>query len=419
MSGTTTDPGDKSSAEIETEVERSRARVTETMDALRGKMSPGQITEQVLDYARSSGGAEFFQNLGTSVRENPLPVTLIGAGIAWLLVSGTPKGGGSGTARAAPGPYPALPPPDRSSSSGPGLGETVARTVGRATARVSDVAGDLRNRTQAGVGAAGDAASRVTDLASDLAGGASQAAGRVADAAGDAASRVAEVGSDLADRASGAASRATGAVRALVHDATDAVSGGTGEAAGRARQGWDRMLTEQPLLVGALGLAVGAALGALLPRTRTEDRLMGESSDAVTEQVGAVAREGYERVKDTAGEHLGRAGEALADTYEDSKERLGREGSSVAAVGDVLGRAVGEVTKVATDAARSLAEEAKGDIEAAGEKARGLTGGAEPSRGASTPAPATPTPTTPPARPLAAPAIVPPRPAMDGKPDPV
>ncbi len=416
MSGTT-DPGDKSAAQIEGEVERTRARVTETVEALRDRASPGQITEQVLDYVRSSGGTEFFRNLGASVRDNPLPVTLIGAGIAWLLVSGGNKGAGPVATGSGPYPYPERRP--LGALPGPGITDTVSHTVGRAGVRVSDAAGDLRDRARDGIGAvgdaasraadaAGDAASRVADAASGLAAGASAAVGRLVGTAGDAASRVADAGSDLAGRA-------TGTTRALLHDASDTVSsglGGAGEVAGRARGGWDRMMAEQPLLVGALGLAAGAALGALLPRTGTEDRLMGEQSDAVTGQAAAAAREGYERVKGVAAEHASRAGDALADTYVVAKDQLNREGPSVAAVGDALSKAVGEVTKVATDAAQSLAGEAKGGIDAAAGKADEVVGKAEPPRGAPAPAASAPTPS--PAPPLAAPAIVPPRTTSGG-----
>lgn len=49
-----------------------------------------------------------------------------------------------------------------------------------------------------------------------------------------------------------------------------------------ARRGADAVsdfYDRQPLVVGALALAVGAALAGALPRTRTEDEYMGEHSD--------------------------------------------------------------------------------------------------------------------------------------------
>ncbi|MFW5825027.1 MAG: hypothetical protein ACOCVV_08680 [Marinobacter sp.] len=52
-----------------------------------------------------------------------------------------------------------------------------------------------------------------------------------------------------------------------------------------ARENYQYLLSEQPLLVGALAVAAGAALGAMFPRTQAEDRAMGEISD---QQTGAM-----------------------------------------------------------------------------------------------------------------------------------
>lgn len=70
----------------------------------------------------------------------------------------------------------------------------------------------------------------------------------------------------------------------------------------RMRAGFSRLLEEQPLLVGAMGIAVGAALGAALPHTRSEDRLLGETSDAAARSVKERATEAYEEVRDRASE---------------------------------------------------------------------------------------------------------------------
>ena len=39
-------------------------------------------------------------------------------------------------------------------------------------------------------------------------------------------------------------------------------------------------MREQPLIVGAVGLTIGAIIGASLPRSRKEDEVMGEASDS-------------------------------------------------------------------------------------------------------------------------------------------
>ena len=69
MSGNTTDPGDRSSAEIEREVEGTRAQLNETLGALRDSASPGQLMDKAVDYLRGSGGADFTRNLGEAVRD--------------------------------------------------------------------------------------------------------------------------------------------------------------------------------------------------------------------------------------------------------------------------------------------------------------------------------------------------------------
>jgi Protein of unknown function (DUF3618) len=75
------------SDELERQARQARAQITGTLNELRGRMTPGQMVDQVADYAREGPAADFIRNLGREVRENPLPLTLIAAGIAWLIVA--------------------------------------------------------------------------------------------------------------------------------------------------------------------------------------------------------------------------------------------------------------------------------------------------------------------------------------------
>src|SRR5271166_1778612 len=75
------------SARLEREVEETRWQLSGTLEELRGRMTPGRVVDQVIDYTRDSPAGEFFRNLGREVRENPLPVVLIGIGIGWLLLA--------------------------------------------------------------------------------------------------------------------------------------------------------------------------------------------------------------------------------------------------------------------------------------------------------------------------------------------
>lgn len=83
--------------------------------------------------------------------------------------------------------------------------------------------------------------------------------------------------------------------------ARDSMSGARdsmGEAAATARESieqahvsFDRMLEEQPLVLGAIGLAAGALVGALLPASETENRWLGEARQSAVRGVAEAARE--------------------------------------------------------------------------------------------------------------------------------
>src|SRR5262245_18205997 len=75
------------SARLEREVEETRWQLSGTLEELRGRMTPGRMVDQVIDYTRDSPASDFFRNLGREVREKPLPLVVIGIGIAWLLLA--------------------------------------------------------------------------------------------------------------------------------------------------------------------------------------------------------------------------------------------------------------------------------------------------------------------------------------------
>src|SRR5215471_19297287 len=75
------------SARLEREAEETLWQLSSTLGELRGRMTPGRVVDQVIDYTRESPAADFLRNLGREVRENPLPLVLVGIGILWLLLA--------------------------------------------------------------------------------------------------------------------------------------------------------------------------------------------------------------------------------------------------------------------------------------------------------------------------------------------
>jgi ElaB/YqjD/DUF883 family membrane-anchored ribosome-binding protein len=71
---------------IEDDVNQSRSRLNDTLSELGSKLSPGQMLDEGIGLIQGQAG-RFAGQLGRQVRDNPLPVVLIGAGIAWLVVS--------------------------------------------------------------------------------------------------------------------------------------------------------------------------------------------------------------------------------------------------------------------------------------------------------------------------------------------
>src|SRR5690606_18970172 len=56
------------------------------VDALAARLSPGQIVDEVWRYARTGPAADFTRNMGSAVDNNPIPVALMAASMAWLAI---------------------------------------------------------------------------------------------------------------------------------------------------------------------------------------------------------------------------------------------------------------------------------------------------------------------------------------------
>ncbi len=76
----------------EREIARTRADIDRTLTALRLRLSRGAIMDRVIEASRQEGGA-FAAGVGRTIRDNPVPAVVLGAGLAWLLMASRDQGG--------------------------------------------------------------------------------------------------------------------------------------------------------------------------------------------------------------------------------------------------------------------------------------------------------------------------------------
>jgi hypothetical protein len=272
-------------ATIERELEQTRARMGGHLDELQAKLSPGQLIDEGIGYLRRSQGADFFHNLGESAAEKPLPLALVGIGLAWLVASGAgprqPVHHGVGS--------------DTISRDGFDELTTRVRDAGASVTRLPDETDEAyRLRVNMARGYAlglsrgdeedGDAfATRIDGKLSD-------ARRRMSEATSGAQRRVSDAAQGLRDQASDMGDRLGASARM----AGDTLSQGS-DMARRAGNSMMSAMTDNPVLLGVFGLAAGALLGALMPQSDQEARTLGTAASRAGDAMSDAASEAMER----------------------------------------------------------------------------------------------------------------------------
>ena len=306
---------------LEREAEARRLQLAQTFDELRARATPGRMLDQLVDYATDSGGVDFFRNLRDQTVSNPLALGLVGAGLAWLMMSNVRDG------RRPYEPYdPYASPPPRSR-----MRSYLASTRERAGSAMSDVRERMAGAAHRATGAAGSAASsaaatargardatlETASLLRDAAGTVRDAAGTVRDAAGTVRDAAGTAASSLRDATSSTYEHSrsrVGDTTAALGSAASTVYGGVAQSAGWTASGVRSLASgtaatsrdladfcrDQPLVMVGLGVALGAAMGAAFPSTEKERQLMGDASDDFREQTRALAAEHYEKTRSMA-----------------------------------------------------------------------------------------------------------------------
>jgi hypothetical protein len=216
----------------------------------------------------SNRSSDFVRDLGDAVRKNPISAALIGMGIVWLFAGRKP------------------------------LSNPIERVSGVADAAESVWQG---------------AASNLKTGSENIRAGVSTASAKLRDRGADLMREVSEKGSHLAESASDYAGTIPDAAGNLLDDIQTNMSG---------------LFRSQPLALGAVGLAIGAAIASSLPVSNTETEYLGETSDFVKQKASEIAAE--------------KAGDA-ADLGEKVADAVGDEARKQGLTADRLKSAAGEI----------------------------------------------------------------------------
>jgi hypothetical protein len=241
-------------SEIEEDISRTRAELGETLDALERRLAPRQLLEKGVDMLRGSLDGNL-DRVGETLRANPIPLALIGAGIGWLLLSHRDG-------------------------------------VAAAVQDTSDHAAGLAHRIRHAADASVAAAEAAYDYARPK--------------IGETVERTARYASGVKSRAEHAAQAAGGYAHQAGHYAEEA-----GRQLHNARDQVSRAMDDHPLAVGVIALAAGAALALLLPSSRVEDRYLGQTRDRVLDEARDRGLEALTRAEEIAGAAADAASDAV------------------------------------------------------------------------------------------------------------
>jgi hypothetical protein len=232
-----------------------------------------------------------------TIKANPIPAALIGVGIGWLIFGGRSAGRSSAADRMRR---------FRASNARSGYGYDAG--YGYAEGRdEQDLARGPRRALRQGQRAVGSAIHTAEEGVSN----AYRAAGEgVTNALHTAGHGVADLGHRVQEGASHLVEGAQGAVRnvgdTVGHFADDArvrggrIARGAGRQVMRAERGVESTLRENPLALGAVAIAIGAAIGLSLPHTHVEDEWMGDAKDRLLQRAEGYAGEAIQKAENAA-----------------------------------------------------------------------------------------------------------------------
>ncbi len=301
-------------SEIEREIAQDRQRIEERLDAIQQRMSPGQLVDEALAYVKTSGGGEYASNFGAAIKNNPIPLALMGVSLAWLMAG--PKTNLSSYAKSSSNTYP------------------LATATGNLR-RIGPPEAGEGGRYSHFTDAAGSRFKALTDETGRRAGHFVDASGKTfrgfADTSGRQISDIRDEAGTLFDEASGWVSNTWESISNSAHKVTENVSSAGSSAADMSSQLNDAVLKhfkDQPLVGGALAFALGAAIGAALPHTQVEDEALGETSDKLKSSVSAEVAKTLDKAGEVASDAYATAVSVASDVHDAARDRVAEEANA-------------------------------------------------------------------------------------------
>jgi hypothetical protein len=258
---------------IREQIVETRREMGETLDAIQEKLSISNITEQVKEQV-----TEHFNDVVETIKTSVWDVT-IGKGEEFMQNIGEEIRKSNIGRLAANNPLPFA-------FIGIGIGLLVFNEYAKRPARITEYEEEPQEDGE------------------QESGGISQKIGSVANSAYEGASGAAN---KLFDGASGMAGTAYSKV---------------GDLGGQVQERYDYYLAENPLVIGAAALALGAAVGSAIPSTRYEGELMGSARETLVTKAQTAAQGALDKVQDVVGQAKDTIVEDVKQVVSQAKDSL-------------------------------------------------------------------------------------------------
>lgn len=294
-------------AQIEQDLAKTRARMDERLSQLQERLTPNRIVNDLMSYVQGSDTGEFASTLMASAKRNPIPAVITGIGMAWLMASDARDRGASTSAGA----------PDRWSNVDE-FRDHLTRAESSVMRHPDEDEPTFKGRLHDAMGGALGIARSAQDTAETY-------ASKLAESVSSTRQRLMEGAHDLRDSGANATRGIGESAAHLQRTMTDGArqaGGRVAEGASAARGAGGDMFAsvmDSPIILGALGLGIGALLGALVPQTEAEENALGgmagqartalrDVAQEVMDRGGTAAQQALQAGRDTVHGH-GLAGE--------------------------------------------------------------------------------------------------------------